>query len=410
MSAISTLFCNGDLDSGLRHQLGQIENAVASWKEDDLLAHPEQDVIDSLIERFRVEAPVLDRESITQEPVAQGYTTVHEFGQPIEIKQTVVTLVVPFTGERDLFTLQPNTWTSAPPRAIVGAAHLKVQWSGQRLEPAAIKQSLDGQLNEIDKWLSWVSSQVNAYNGEAVTRITREVQARKERILANRNLEAAIGFPIQKRSDAGTYAIPVVRKKIDLRSRPATSSMAAFRPEPVLAEAHYEDAIRVLLNSRNQLERSPSTTAHMGEEAIRDMLLLNLNGQFEGKAAGEVFNGKGKTDILVRVEDRHVFIGECKFWKGPKTITDTLDQLLGYLVWRDTKAALLLFIRRGNPTEIITKSLDKICSHPSFKRESTHSGEFGERYNFVFHAAGDESREIKLAFLPFALLTESPRA
>ncbi|MFG3064651.1 hypothetical protein ACGFYM_39805 [Streptomyces sp. NPDC048231] len=115
----------------------------------------------------------------------------------------------------------------------------------------------------------------------------------------------------------------------------------------------------------------------------------------------------GKTDILVRVEDRHVFIGECKSWKGPKTISDTLDQLLGYLVWRDNKAARLLFIRRGNPTEIIAKSLEKIRSHPSFKREGTHSDEFGERYNFVFHANGDESREIKLAFLPFVLLTPS---
>ncbi|MFJ9968914.1 hypothetical protein [Streptomyces avermitilis] len=257
---------------------------------------------------------------------------------------------------------------TAPPRAIVDGRHLKIQWAGRSLNPAAIKQSLDSQLSELDRWLGWSSAQVNANNGQAATLIAQEVQARKSRILANRDLEAAIGFPIKRRTDASTYSIPVTRKKLDLGPRLAAAGTTPFRPEPVLAEAHYEEAIRVLLNSRNQLERSPSTTAHMGEEAIRDMLLLNLNGQFEGKAAGEVFNGKGKTDILIRVEDRHVFIGECKFWKGPKTITDTLDQLLGYLVWRDTKAALLLFIRRGNPTEIIAKSLDKIRSHPSFKR------------------------------------------
>ncbi|MFD4627304.1 hypothetical protein [Streptomyces sp. NPDC058475] len=405
MNAISNLFCNGDLDSGLRHQLGKIKNAVEAWKEDELLAQPEQDVIDSLTERFRVEAPVLDRGGLTQEPVSEADIPVREFGEQFKVRQTVVTLVVPFTGERDLFTMRPNQWTTSAPRAIVGSSHLKIHWTGQSVDPAAIKQSLDNQLNEIEKWLGWISAQVNTYNGQAAALIAQEVKARKSRILANRDLEAAIGFPIKKRSDASTYSIPVTRKKLDVSRRPAPAGAAPFRPEPVLAEAHYEEAIRVLLNSRNQLERSPSTTAHMGEEAIRDMLLLNLNGQFEGKAAGEVFNGKGKTDILIRVEDRHVFIGECKFWKGPKTITDTLDQLLGYLVWRDTKAALLLFIRRGNPTEIIAKSLEKIRSHSSFKREGTHSDEFGERYNFVFHANGDESREIKLAFLPFALLT-----
>lgn len=394
----------GDLDHTLRHQLGRIKNAVEAWKEDDLLSLPEQDVIDTIVEEFHVEAPVLDRDHIAQEPVAEGYVTVMQFGEQVRVKQTVVTLVIPFTGERVLFTLRPNQWTTRLPEAIVGEDHLKIQWTGRALDPAAVKQSLDLQVNDIDRWLHWVSAQVAAYNQQAVSLIGQEVRARKAAILANRDLQAAIGFPLRKRDDASTYSIPVSRKKLVVDSRPPRRSSAApFRPEPVLADAHYEEAIRVLLNSRNQLERSPSTTAHMDEEAIRDNLLLNLNGQFEGKAAGEVFNGKGKTDILIRVEDRHVFIGECKFWKGPKTITDTLDQLLGYLVWRDTKAALLLFIRQGMPTDVIAKSLDKIRQHPNFKREGAHSDEFGERYNFIFRANDDEAREIKLAFLPFAL-------
>ena len=37
-----------------------------------------------------------------------------------------------------------------------------------------------------------------------------------------------------------------------------------------------------------------------------------LNAQFEGKAAGEVFNGQGKTDILIREGGRNAFIAECK--------------------------------------------------------------------------------------------------
>lgn len=138
------------------------------------------------------------------------------------------------------------------------------------------------------------------------------------------------------------------------------------------------------------------------QEAIRNLLLMALNSQFEGAAAGEVFNSNGKTDILIRVGDRNVFIGECKIWKGPKTITDTLDQLLGYLTWRDTKAALLLFIRDGVPTEIIPKALAKFQEHPSFKRVGPHD-EFGERHDFVFQANGDSAREINLAFMPFTL-------
>jgi hypothetical protein len=225
------------------------------------------------------------------------------------------------------------------------------------------------------------------------------VARRKAVILANRNLESSIGYPVIKRPDAASYAVPVRRKKIDF---PRLPSAGPFRPEPAIAEAHYEEALRVLANARNGLERSPSTAAKMDEEDIRNLLLIALNGQFEGAAAGEVFNCTGKTDILIRVEDRHVFIGECKIWKGPKTITDTIDQLLSYLTWRDTKAAVLLFVRSGSLSEVGPKAVAKFREHANFKRDGAHD-ELGERHDFVFHASGDAAREIKIAFIPFVL-------
>ena len=148
----------------------------------------------------------------------------------------------------------------------------------------------------------------------------------------------------------------------------------------------------MLRNARNALERSPSMTAHLDEERIRDLLLLLLNAQFEGAAAGEVFNAAGKTDILIRAEDRNVFIAECKIWKGPKTIRNAIGQLLSYLTWRDTKAALPLFIRSGQPTSIISNAIAEIEGHPNFKRTPS-AGEDGERYDFVLHANGDPNKE-----------------
>jgi hypothetical protein len=74
----------------------------------------------------------------------------------------------------------------------------------------------------------------------------------------------------------------------------------------------------VLRNARNTLERSPSMTASLDEEKIRDLLLIFLNAQFEGAAAGEVVNAAGKTDIVIRAWDRNVFIAECKIWRVPR--------------------------------------------------------------------------------------------
>ena len=109
---------------------------------------------------------------------------------------------------------------------------------------------------------------------------------------------------------------PVRRRKIEAPCRLTASS--PFLPEPVAPEAQYEQALAVL---RNALERTPSMTAKLDEEKIRDLLRVLFNAQFEGAAAdAEVFNAAGKTDILIRTGDRNAFIAECKISKGPKII------------------------------------------------------------------------------------------
>jgi hypothetical protein len=91
------------------------------------------------------------------------------------------------------------------------------------------------------------------------------------------------------------------------------------------------------------MERSPAAFSHMEEEDIRQHVVVQLNGHYEGKATGETFNCEGKTDILIRHEGRNIFIAECKFWCGEKAFLETIDQVISYLSWRDTKAAVVIF-------------------------------------------------------------------
>jgi hypothetical protein len=103
------------------------------------------------------------------------------------------------------------------------------------------------------------------------------------------------------------------------------------------------------------MERSPSAFAEMDEENLRMHFLVPLNGAFEGDATGETFNHDGKTDILLRKDGRNVFIAECKFWVGPKGFTDTIDQLLNYLTWRDSKTAIIIFVRNTTISTVVAK-------------------------------------------------------
>ena len=151
------------------------------------------------------------------------------------------------------------------------------------------------------------------------------------------------------------------------------------------------------------MERSPSAFRTMDEESLRSHFLVQLNGHYEGQATGETFNYSGKTDILLRVEGRNIFIGECKFWTGPKKLKETLDQILAYSSWRDTKVAVILFNRAKNFSAVLTNIPAAVEEHPNFKRSIPISGE--TRFRYVFSHKADVAREMIVTILAFDVPT-----
>jgi hypothetical protein len=149
------------------------------------------------------------------------------------------------------------------------------------------------------------------------------------------------------------------------------------------------------------MERSPSVFSQMPEEVLRDHYLVQLNGQY-GNATGETFNGSGKTDILVSDQGRNIFIAECKIWHGPKSVGEALDQLLSYLTWRDTKAALN---RNRDFTKMLEALWQAILAHPNYKRGPTDEGTTRKRY--AFSSKDDANREIHLTVMAFDTPTAS---
>jgi hypothetical protein len=143
----------------------------------------------------------------------------------------------------------------------------------------------------------------------------------------------------------------------------------------------------------------PKVFEKMGEEDLRTHFLVQLNGQYEGRATGETFNFQGKTDILIRDEGKNVFIAECKFWAGEKQFLETIDQVLSYLSWRDTKAAVLIFNRNVNFSEVLAKIAESAPKHENFKKTVAKLDESSIRY--IFHQTNDRNRELTLTVLAF---------
>ena len=86
---------------------------------------------------------------------------------------------------------------------------------------------------------------------------------------------------------------------------------------------------------------------------------------------------------------------------GPTKARDTIDHLLGYMTWRDTRSAVLLFIRDRNVSDVMTAAVQTFEGHPNFKRHCRNTSD--ERYDFVFHANGDTTKEVAIAVLPFVI-------
>ena len=178
---------------------------------------------------------------------------------------------------------------------------------------------------------------------------------RKQKLLNDAQMAGSIGYPIRRREGVpSTYAVPVEKRAPKLAPPPVSSS--SFKPEPVLAMEECENILEIIRNMVHVMERSPKAFESMGEEDLGTHFLVQLNAQYEGKATGETFNFQRKTDILNRDGDKNVFIAECKFWDGPTAFKEAVDQLLGYLVWRDTKSALIVFVRTGDVTSVIAKA------------------------------------------------------
>jgi hypothetical protein len=404
-----TLFADSDLRMHLKRQQQKPRDALQAYDPDKLLLTAESDLIEYVGGLGRVEEVVLLRDEIyALEPGEVTMETRERFDLAFGVTHRRVTrwtLVVPFKGQPDLFSMRASTYSLSPPRAEIIGYELHIHYYSNHGQSTAeqIRAFFDGELNAIEKQLSYINSDIAAHNRAIEQEVPGLVSTRRAKHLADKQLQSNLGYPIKQRADSSAFAVPLSRRRLTpQRPTPPQPKEQAFAPEPVLADGDYEDALAALLNSRNAIERAPSTAAKLNEEEIRDLLLINLNSRFEGKAAREVFNGRGKTDILIRVDDRNIFIGECKFWGGPKRLTAAVDQLLSYATWRDTKAALLIFIKGGDFTAITEKAVRTITEHPNFKRRGRHATE--DRHDFVLHAESDTNREIKLALMLFAIV------
>lgn len=395
----------GDLSDAVASQERKLAEAANSIPAKHALARSTGELAAELIESFRIEPLDLDWDGMTVSTADARIDVSHDprrfiFADEgrVLIAGTRFTFHVPFTGEADLFKLRPSTFSFNPPRGVVGRQELQLVAEVPADSRDDLKGSLESEVGKVKEYVGHANADVGRWNARLLELAGQHAERRRQKVIGDRELIATLGVAVRRREEAApTYAVAPVRRQA-ARAVPASGRRAAA-PEPVLPNEEYERILEICHGMATVLERSPRAFARAGEEAIRDHFLVQLNGQYQGGATGETFNYEGKTDILVRELGRNLFVAECKFWAGPKKLSATVDQILGYLTWRDTKSAIFVFNRGRELTKVLAAISPTIGSHPSFVREIAYGSETD--FRFVLCHRDDPERELTLTVLVF---------
>jgi hypothetical protein len=406
--AVTELFASRDLRADLEDTFRAVVHHIAEMRPDEIVSTSDEVIIEGLLGEASADCPQLDIDQVHQLPVVElsENIAVYGDGRPITRQVPRWRFVVPFTGDRRIFLSQPSQYYHTRPVAVdVRENELELFVDG-RIEHDQVRRAFDAQILKIQQYLDLAQVDCENHNYRLSADVPHLVRQRRQEVQAMLATQEQVGFPIRHRGDPNKTPVPLAHKSVRL-GRQELDAASTPMPRWILQDSDYEEALRVLEYWRDSLERAPSIADGRGEEEIRDLLLAGLNSVFQGAAAGEVFNGDGKTDILIRPDSVNVFVGECKIWEGESSMDDALDQLFRYAVWRDTKTAVLLFIRRKDVSAVIEKAVDVIRRRENFVSEAPETP--ASQYNFVMHATEDPQQKIRMAFMPFALPAKSPR-
>jgi hypothetical protein len=368
------LFAKGDLRASLEQHGHGLVAEVEQAPDEHVLQADEEEWAKALVERYRVQAPELGPDEpwmdkpqnvqVDVSPDPQRY--IRDRSRPFYMPGHRVVVHIPFAGEEDVFSLRPSSFTLSPPSADVGDGELRLVIEYPSDSPLNVKARTDELVNTVNMWLGYARSDIEQFNGSLENQARATIANRRQRIERHREHLEATGLPVGPPAKrAKTYiAEALVRRPASVL--PRTPAEQPIRLEPVLADAVFEHILEVVRLQASGIERSPKTYAGMDEEALRTVLLDALNTHYRGQGTAEAFNVKGKTDLLVRHEGNNLFIGECKFWSGIKGFIATIEQLFSYAAWRDTKLALVIFVRERGLTDIIEKARNALADHERF--------------------------------------------
>lgn len=397
------LFTQGDLSQLAFQGPAKAAEKVEGIPRDQFLATPEDDLVRHVESGLRVEPLTVYMDDRMRS--SQTETDVDVSGDPRRFSRgdgpcmvhgIRIAVGVPFTGDRQLTEIRPHGFYISPlPSGQVirgddGVNQIQMVFDFPSDESEErIAQAVRDQLNYLKQVVEAQRQYVDQFNASLADAARKVVRARRARLARHDKILEHLAIPVQRRPGEPTMQpIPVVKRIVTTLPPPP---QGGYKAEPGITDDVFDGILAVIRHGGRSFERTPATYAVHPEEELRDILLSHLNVYYQGGATGETFRKMGKTDVLIQDQDRSAFVGECKIWEGAQALGQAIDQLLGYLTWRDCKAAIVLFNKHNQSLTNIQSAVPDVFTHyPKFmKTEATQ--ETGE-WRFVLRSKEDDAR------------------
>jgi hypothetical protein len=397
-----------------RAAVEDLKSKVESTPDDAVLGMDLDQWIDYLVETHAMEPIQIDESrtpAMVEEEVEytlRGYDIYTDRAPGTRVKETRVRVDVPVVPSE---TLQEIWKHELAPNSFSMVTYPEYQYDHRRgvihttvgAEPSAVKGAIEAINGAIQRYNSSIESENQSIRNSIRPIAHSKRQRVEEKHSKLDSLAAATGIPLTKKTDP-TKVVPTV-PKIRPKIAPVMPPVAKRQERPVLEADKFAGVLELVDNQCRGFERTPQSYSVLSEEGLRDIILGSLNAVFEGAASGETFQAIGKVDIHLRISQGEVFVAELKFWHGPKSLHETIGQLLGRLTWRDSYGVAIIFSRNAGFTGVLDAIRNEIPNVKGFAKSTLH-GVAGNHFRARFSIPSDEARQAEIHVIAYNLYVQ----
>jgi len=383
----------------------KIKNEIEAQGKEYILGVDEEEYKNFLIDKYTVEPLIIDFENehigepvIGKEWQESRYATRERY----QVDSYTFTISFSFSGSSAMFKVRPNPFTLTSAELYINDSTKTVSFSITiyNQDAAEFKRAKDDYIRRAFTNYSKVNQVAESWNNGLRGVVNSYFQSQKEKYQRENNFFAAINVKVNK-DTTSVFTAPTITKKII--PQPSVSKTKEFSSEPMMSREMYDDILRVIYDSGKNMEKKPALYKGKDEEGLRDQFLFVLETRYDGTTAtGETFNRGGKTDIILKYakDASNLFVAECKFWHGSSEFLKAIFQLFDkYLTWRDSKAALILFVTNNDFSSVLQTIKTDIKTHPYFTKEVGHRGE--SSFSYIFCLPQDKNKPVFFEVLVF---------